>query len=169
MQVTLICNCYCNTLTSKSPNVLQNYVPVLAVLQEIYHALTKNPNSGILWKTLGYKFLVDSTAIWYILWPFGLFFPFWSIEPRQIWQHCSLVPGIKFLIFGTSSTNSLADPFPYERRSLNCCRLQTQLSEEQHLEKHRLSFPPICRKQVNMKARPSSNVNTQIVTSITPA
>jgi membrane protease YdiL (CAAX protease family) len=25
-------------------------------------------------------------AIWYILWLFGLFFPFWYVVPRKIWQ-----------------------------------------------------------------------------------
>jgi hypothetical protein len=27
-------------------------------------------------------------AIWYILWLFGLFFPFWYIVLRKIWQPC---------------------------------------------------------------------------------
>jgi hypothetical protein len=25
-------------------------------------------------------------AIWNILWPFGIFPPFWYVEPRKIWQ-----------------------------------------------------------------------------------
>jgi hypothetical protein len=25
---------------------------------------------------------------WYILWLFGIFFPFWNAEPRPIWQPC---------------------------------------------------------------------------------
>jgi hypothetical protein len=27
-------------------------------------------------------------AIWYILWSFGIFFPFWYVVPRKIWQPC---------------------------------------------------------------------------------
>jgi hypothetical protein len=30
--------------------------------------------------------LVYFVTIWYILWSFGIFFPFWYIVPRQIWQ-----------------------------------------------------------------------------------
>jgi hypothetical protein len=40
--------------------------------------------------------LVHFTAIWYILWPFGIFygylvyfFPFWYVVSRKIWQHWS--------------------------------------------------------------------------------
>jgi hypothetical protein len=42
-----------------------------------------------------YDHLVYFTAIWYIMWPFGIFygylekkFPFWNVEPRRIWQPC---------------------------------------------------------------------------------
>jgi hypothetical protein len=30
--------------------------------------------------------LVYFTNIWYILWLFGIFFPFWYVVPRKIWQ-----------------------------------------------------------------------------------
>jgi hypothetical protein len=33
-----------------------------------------------------YGHLVYFVAIWYILLPFGIFFPFWYVVPRQIWQ-----------------------------------------------------------------------------------
>jgi hypothetical protein len=29
------------------------------------------------------------TTIWYILWLFGIFFPFWYVVARKIWQPCS--------------------------------------------------------------------------------
>jgi hypothetical protein len=39
--------------------------------------------------------LVYFTAVWYILWPFNIFYgclvcfsPFWYFVPRKIWQHC---------------------------------------------------------------------------------
>jgi hypothetical protein len=32
--------------------------------------------------------LVYFTAIWYILWLFGVFSPFWYVVPRKIWQPC---------------------------------------------------------------------------------
>jgi hypothetical protein len=35
-----------------------------------------------------YSHLVYFTAIWYILWLFGISFPFWYVVPRQIWQPC---------------------------------------------------------------------------------
>jgi hypothetical protein len=76
---------------------------------------TKNPNLGTFWKVLQcldwwYIFgnLVYFTAIWYILWPFGLIcghliyfvaiwytivtlwhiYPFWYVVSRKIWQPC---------------------------------------------------------------------------------
>jgi hypothetical protein len=41
-----------------------------------------------------YGHFVYFTAIWYTLWPyvtyilwlFGIFFPFWYVSPRKIWQ-----------------------------------------------------------------------------------
>jgi hypothetical protein len=62
---------------------------------------TKNPNLGnfgrvLQWKMLVYVFyghVVYFTAIWYILWTFGIicgkfgiFFPFWYVVPGKIWQ-----------------------------------------------------------------------------------
>jgi hypothetical protein len=45
-----------------------------------------------------YGLLVYFTAMWYILWPFGIFigplvyiFPFWYVVPRKIWQPCCKV------------------------------------------------------------------------------
>jgi ribose/xylose/arabinose/galactoside ABC-type transport system permease subunit len=35
---------------------------------------TKNPNLGIVWKTLGWKILVYFLAIWCIIWLFGTFY-----------------------------------------------------------------------------------------------
>jgi hypothetical protein len=39
--------------------------------------------------SLFYDHLVYFVAIWYILWPFGILFPFWYVVLRQIWQPCS--------------------------------------------------------------------------------
>jgi hypothetical protein len=63
---------------------------------------TKNHNLGIYQRDLVYVLygrLVYFTAIWYILWLFGIFlaignifgylvyfFPFWYVVPRKIWQ-----------------------------------------------------------------------------------
>jgi hypothetical protein len=33
-----------------------------------------------------YGHLVNFVAIWYILWLFGTFFPFWYVVPTKIWQ-----------------------------------------------------------------------------------
>jgi hypothetical protein len=30
-----------------------------------------------------YGYLVYFTAIWYILWPLGVFFPFWYVVPKK--------------------------------------------------------------------------------------
>jgi hypothetical protein len=30
--------------------------------------------------------LLDSVAIWYIMWPNGIFYPFWYIASREFWQ-----------------------------------------------------------------------------------
>jgi hypothetical protein len=44
----------------------------------------------ILWPFgIFYAHLVYFMAIWYILWPFGIFFPFWYVVPRKIWQACN--------------------------------------------------------------------------------
>jgi hypothetical protein len=60
----------------------------------------KNPDLGKSWRALQGKMfgilfvcLVYFTAIWYILWPFGIFDGFWYIfsryaVPRKIWQPC---------------------------------------------------------------------------------
>jgi hypothetical protein len=62
---------------------------------------TKNPNLGKFRRVLQrkmsvyifYGHCVYFTAIWYILWPFGIFYgrlvifsPFWYVAPRKIWQ-----------------------------------------------------------------------------------
>jgi hypothetical protein len=37
-------------------------------------------------------------AIWYILWTFGIFFPFWYVVPINIWQPCfQVAPNYIFL------------------------------------------------------------------------
>jgi hypothetical protein len=38
-----------------------------------------------------YGHLVYFTAIWYIIWPFGIFFMCWYFVPRKIWQPCDWV------------------------------------------------------------------------------
>jgi hypothetical protein len=35
--------------------------------------------------------MVYFMAIWYILWSFVIFFPFWYVVPRNIWQPCRSV------------------------------------------------------------------------------
>jgi hypothetical protein len=49
--------------------------------------------NGRCWCTLWifgllYGHLIYFMAIWYILWSFGIFPPFWYIVPREIWQPC---------------------------------------------------------------------------------
>jgi hypothetical protein len=56
---------------------------------QMEHFQTKNPNLGTFWRDLkwamlvyvSYCHLVYFTAI---LWPFGIFFPFWYFVPRKI-------------------------------------------------------------------------------------
>jgi hypothetical protein len=47
---------------------------------------------GLIWDGLGMEFLVSlrpsGIGICYILWLFGILFPFWYVEPRKIWQTC---------------------------------------------------------------------------------
>jgi hypothetical protein len=45
-----------------------------------------------------YGQLAYITAIWYILWPFGIFLPFWYVIKRKIWQPCSRGPILKEII-----------------------------------------------------------------------
>jgi hypothetical protein len=41
----------------------------------------------IMWPFgLFYGYLVDFVAIWYTLWIFDIFFPFWYVGPSKIWQ-----------------------------------------------------------------------------------
>jgi hypothetical protein len=54
---------------------------------------TKNPNLGTFFSVLQGKMLVKFMAIWSILLPFrifcghfGIFYPFWYVAPRKIWQ-----------------------------------------------------------------------------------
>jgi hypothetical protein len=63
---------------------------------------TKNFNSSKFWRVLQWKILVYfmailsillpfgkrtyNVAILHILWLFGVFFPFWYVVPRKIWQ-----------------------------------------------------------------------------------
>jgi hypothetical protein len=35
---------------------------------------------------LFYGYFAYFVAIWYILWLFGIFFSFWYVVPRKIWQ-----------------------------------------------------------------------------------
>jgi hypothetical protein len=35
-----------------------------------------------------YGHLVYFMVIWYTCWSFGIFFPFWYVLPRKIWQLC---------------------------------------------------------------------------------
>jgi hypothetical protein len=60
--------------------------------QRVYFQ-TQNPSLGRLWTVLQYKIfiLLAFCLIYgqkYILWPFGIFSPFWYVLPRKIWQHC---------------------------------------------------------------------------------
>jgi hypothetical protein len=59
------------------------------VCQMVYFQ-TKNPNLGKFWRVLQWKLLahfcrlVYFTAIWYILWSFDMFPPFWYVVPSKI-------------------------------------------------------------------------------------
>jgi hypothetical protein len=50
--------------------------------------------------------------IWYILWQFGVFFPFWDIAPRKIWQpwitDCTREKDKLFSYFYTTGPSSSA-------------------------------------------------------------
>jgi hypothetical protein len=39
-------------------------------------------------------------ALWYNLWPFGIFFTFWKVAPRKIWQPWfdTAYPGLKLVL-----------------------------------------------------------------------
>jgi ABC-type multidrug transport system permease subunit len=53
-----------------------------------------NHNSGIFWRAFEFKIktgmfdghLEYFTAIWYIFYSFGMFFLFWYVASRKIWQ-----------------------------------------------------------------------------------
>jgi hypothetical protein len=50
----------------------------------------------ILWPFgIFYCHLVYFVAIWYILLSFGIYFSYWYVAPRKIWQSC-LQPGSEF-------------------------------------------------------------------------
>jgi hypothetical protein len=65
------------------------------------HFQTKNPNLGNFGRVLKRKKLVYYTAVWSILrpfcifvavgcilWSFIMFFPFWYVVARELWQPC---------------------------------------------------------------------------------
>jgi hypothetical protein len=37
----------------------------------------------VYFTAIWYRYIV---AFWYMLWLFGIVFPFWYVEPRKIWQ-----------------------------------------------------------------------------------
>jgi hypothetical protein len=54
----------------------------------------QNPNSGQFWRALEWKMttlrqFVQFNTVWYSLWSFGMFFPFWYIWTKKIWQPCT--------------------------------------------------------------------------------
>jgi hypothetical protein len=74
--------------------------------RQMVYFQTDNPNLGKFWRILlmedvgifygrlvyiFYFHLVYFEAIWYILWLFGIFFPFWYVLTRKIWQPCCKV------------------------------------------------------------------------------
>jgi hypothetical protein len=78
--------------------VTKNNKPDMCVVQMVYFQ-TKNTKCGIFWKALEWEILVyfmhfwnflscllNCIAVWYILWSFGIFLPFWYVVPRKIWQ-----------------------------------------------------------------------------------
>jgi hypothetical protein len=88
--------CRCRMYRSKSVGAARG-------CQMVYF-LTENPHSGKIWRVLQWKItvyfgqfsrhlvyftycpLVYFVVIWYILWSFGIFSPFWYAVPRKIWQ-----------------------------------------------------------------------------------
>jgi hypothetical protein len=48
-------------------------------------------------------YLVYFMALWYILWSFGIFSPFWYIVERKIWQPCFQFPTATCKIAGKKS------------------------------------------------------------------
>jgi hypothetical protein len=78
---------------------LDNQVPFIRVAR-FYIFKPKNSNLGKFWRVLQWKMLVYlmviwsilrsfGMAIWYILWLLGIFFPFWYVVQRKIWQPCT--------------------------------------------------------------------------------
>jgi hypothetical protein len=77
----------------------------------MYIFLNQNSYLGKFWRDLQWKIVVHSMAIWsllrpfgtlyghlayfvancYILWLFSMFFPFWYVVPRKIWQPWSIL------------------------------------------------------------------------------
>jgi hypothetical protein len=59
-----------------SPSLLYKIRATLNILHhgcQVVYFQTKNPNLGKFWTALEWKMLVYFTAIWYILWSFGIF------------------------------------------------------------------------------------------------
>jgi hypothetical protein len=48
---------------------------------------------------LFYGHLVYFVAIWYTLWLLGIFFPFWDVVRRKIWQPWSLIVDEREAVF----------------------------------------------------------------------
>jgi hypothetical protein len=58
---------------------------------------------------LFYGHLVYFVAFWSILWLFTIFFPFWYVVPRKIWQPCPRIEKAKggILLYAWSLTVSI--------------------------------------------------------------
>jgi hypothetical protein len=53
---------------------------------QVAYFKTKNTNLFKFCKALQWMMLVYFMDSWSILWPFGIFLPFWYVVPRKIWQ-----------------------------------------------------------------------------------
>jgi hypothetical protein len=58
---------------------------------------------------LFYEHLVDFVAIWYVLWSFGKFFPFWNVVQKKIWQPWRFRPRA----VAASSVTGFAEILPF--------------------------------------------------------
>jgi hypothetical protein len=67
---------------------------------------TKNPNSGKFWRVSQWKILVHFLAIWYILWPFCIFYAY-LVYFMLIWYILCLF-GIFFPVLVRCTKKNLA-------------------------------------------------------------
>jgi hypothetical protein len=77
-------------------------------------------------------------AIWYILWPLGIFPPIWYLVPRKIWQPWSLPPPSFFLYISAQKLKKrskilhalLQQSFPELSLLHRCCHFKLNCAKQ---------------------------------------